>query len=216
MKRITRWLMVGWMLAVTGWAQQLPQVKKADDRETTEKTDGKEPASVKPSTAPNIGQAVDPRAYLIGGEDVLSIQTWRHPEFSFVMSVRPDGKIAIPLVGELQAGGLTPDQFTKQFATAISDYVKGPEVFVQVMEVRSKKYFIDGEVGKAGEYALVGPIRILEALSKAGGFRDFANKKKIRILRGTQMLKFNWEEVIKGKKTEQNVLLENGDHIVVP
>jgi polysaccharide biosynthesis/export protein len=204
------WLLIAWLLVATGFAQQLPQVKKTDES----KPAASEPATVKPAT-PGLGQAVDPRAYLIGGEDVLQIQTWRHPEFSFTMAVRPDGKIAIPLVGEMQAGGLTPDQLTKQFSAAIADYVKSPEVFIQVLEVRSKKYFIDGEVGRAGEYPLIGPTRVFEALSKAGGFRDFANKKKIQILRGDKVFKFNWTEVSKGKKLEQNILLENGDHIIV-
>jgi polysaccharide export outer membrane protein len=207
-----RWLVAAWILLAVCWAQQLPRAKK-DDQKEPEKTD---PASVSKPATPSVGLSVDPRAYLIGGEDVISIQTWRHPEFSFVMAVRPDGKIAVPLVGEMQAGGITPDQLTKQFATAIADYVKNPEVFIQVMEVRSKKYFVDGEVGKAGEYALVGPTRVMEALSKAGGFRDFANKKKIKILRGATTYKFNWEEVAKGKKMEQNIVLENGDHVIVP
>jgi polysaccharide biosynthesis/export protein len=205
-----RWLPIASIWIAACFAQQLPQVKKAEERKEPEVA-----APAKPST-PGLGQAVDPRAYLIGGEDILSIQTWRHPEFSFTMAVRPDGKISIPLVGEMQAGGLTPDQLKTQFAAAIADYVKSPEVFIQVMDVRSKRYFIDGEVGRAGEYALIGPIRVFEALSKAGGFRDFANKKKIKILRGSQTFKFNWEEVAKGKKTEQNILIENGDHIIVP
>lgn len=212
MKRTMRWLPIAWFLIAACFAQQLPQVKKSDDRKDPDAAD---PAVAKP-LASGLGQAVDPRAYLIGGEDVISIQTWRHPEFSFTMAVRPDGKIAIPLVGEMQAGGLTPDQLTKQFAAAIADYVKTPEVFIQVLDVRSKKYFVDGEVGRSGEYALIGPIRVFEALSKAGGFRDFANKKKVQILRGTKTFKFNWVEVSKGKKTEQNIVLENGDHIIVP
>ena len=212
MKRMMPWLTTASFLIATCFAQQLPQTKKSQDRKESEITD---PAAVKP-LASGLGQAVDPRAYLIGGEDVLSIQTWRHPEFSFTMAVRPDGKISIPLVGEMMAGGLTPDQLTKQFAAAIADYVKGPEVFIQVLDVRSKKYFIDGEVGKAGEYPLIGPTRVFEALSKAGGFRDFANKKRIQILRGDKTFKFNWIEVSKGKKPEQNIVLENGDHVIVP
>jgi polysaccharide export outer membrane protein len=216
MKRTMQLFLAGWLLAVACWAQKLPQPLKReetkDDRKDQEKP---EVAAAKPAT-PGVGLPVDPSAYVIGGEDVLSIQTWRHPEFSFTMAVRPDGKISVPLVGVMQPGGMTPDAFGKKYATAIGDYVKNPEVYIQVLEVRSKKYFIDGEVSRAGEFPLIGPIRILEALSKAGGFRDFANKKKIRVLRGTQTFKFNWEEVIKGKNVEQNIVIQNGDHIIVP
>jgi polysaccharide biosynthesis/export protein len=216
MKRTMRLFLAGWILALGCMAQKLPQPLKRDEAKDDRKEQEKpETSAAKPATA-GVGLAVDPRAYLIGGEDVLSIQTWRHPEFSFTMAVRPDGKISVPLVGEMQPGGMTPDDFGKKFAAAIGDYVKNPEVFIQVLEVRSKKYFIDGEVARAGEFPLIGPLRILEALSKAGGFRDFANKKKIRVLRGSQTFKFNWEEVIKGKKLEQNIVIENGDHIIVP
>jgi polysaccharide export outer membrane protein len=84
-----------------------------------------------------------------------------------------------------------------------------------VMDVRSRKYYIDGEVGRPGQFALVTPTRVLEALSMAGGFREFANQKKITILRGSQTFKFNYKEVIRGKHLEQNIYLENGDHIIV-
>ncbi|BDC50971.1 hypothetical protein F183_A32870 [Bryobacterales bacterium F-183] len=215
-----RWLCAALMVAPlfcasqAAFAQKLPPpVKTEESKPARPEGDNANPA--KPATS-GVGLAVDPTAYLIGGEDVISIQTWRHPEFSFNMAVRPDGKISVPLVGEMQIGGLTPDAFSKKYAEAIGDYVRNPEVFVQVLEVRSKKYFIDGEVLKGGEYPLIARVRVLEALSKAGGFRDFANKKKIRILRGNQTFKFNWDEVVKGKNMEQNIFVENGDHIIVP
>ena len=217
---LRRWLCAALMFAPVlcvsqaVFAQKLPPpVKQEEVKPDRTPGDGTDANRTKPA---GVGLAVDPTAYQIGGEDVISIQTWRHPEFSFNMAVRPDGKISVPLVGEMQIGGMTPDAFSKKFAEAIGDYVRNPEVFVQVLDVRSKKYFIDGEVFKAGEYPLVARVRVLEALSKAGGFRDFANKKKIRILRGTQTLKFNWDEVVKGKNVEQNIYIENGDHIIVP
>jgi polysaccharide biosynthesis/export protein len=210
-------LLIATLASVPAWAQKLPQTAKKNDRDSKEtqpaKTSETDPS--KPGTA-GVGLPVDPNAYLIGGEDVLAIQTWRHPEFSFNIAVRPDGKLSLPLVGEMQVAGLTPEQFRKKYSEAIADYVKNPEVFIHILEVRSKKYFVDGEVARAGEYPLIGPIRVLEALSRTGGFREFANRKKIRILRGSQTFRFNWEEVMKGKKMEQNILLENGDHIFVP
>ncbi len=180
------------------------------------------PDIIKPqSPAPSGGgeasaAAVDPNKYLIGPEDVLYIRVWREPDFTGPVVVRPDGKITLPLVGELQAGGLTPLQLTKSVTEALTKYINAPDVTISVQEVRSKKYYIDGEVNRPGSFPLITPTTILEALSNAGGFREFSNPKKIKILRGDTVLKFNYREVTAGKKREQNVLVENGDHIIVP
>ena len=160
--------------------------------------------------------AVDPNTFLIGAEDVLFIRTWREPDFTFLAVVRPDGKITVPLVGEPQAAGQTPIQLTKTITEMLTKYINNPEVNVFVQEVRSKKYYIDGEVRKPGSFPLVGRVTVLEALSNAGGFQEFANPKKIRILRGSQNIKFNYNEVTHGKHMEQNIFLESGDHIIVP
>lgn len=166
-------------------------------------------------TTPGVGQAVDPNRYNIGPEDVLYIQTWREPDFTFIKAVRPDGKITIPLIGEVQAGGMTPVQLTKDLTEKLGTIVNHPDVTVTVEQVRSKKYYVDGEVGRPGEYALITPTRVLEAISKCGGFREFADQKHINILRGDKTLKFNYKEVVKGKHMEQNIELQNGDHIIV-
>lgn len=167
-----------------------------------------------PST-PGVGQAVDPNKYSIGAEDVLYIGVWREPDFSGLKGVRPDGKITMPLIGDMQAAGLTPIQLTKDLTEKLSNYVNRPDVTVTVQEVRSKKYYVDGEVGRPGEYPLITPTRILEAISKCGGFKEFADQKHIVILRVDKTFKFNYKEVIKGKHMEQNIELENGDHIIV-
>lgn len=164
---------------------------------------------------PNVGvPGVNPNAYVIGGEDVLYIRTWRQPDFTFTTVVRPDGKISVPLVGEVQAGGKTPSELEKELAKGLATYLQNPDVTVTVIEVRSKKYFINGEVLRAGQFPLVGPTTVLEAVSQAG-FAPFANRKKISILRGTQTFRFNYDEVIKGKKIEQNIPIQNGDYIIV-
>ena len=160
--------------------------------------------------------AVDPTKYLIGPEDVLFIRVWREPDFTLPAAVRPDGKITMPLIGEVQAGDQTPLQLTKTLTELLGKYLNNPDVNVMVQEVRSKKYYIDGEVLKPGSYLLVTPTTVLEALSSAGGFRDFANTKKIRILRKGNILHFNYKDVSKGKNLEQNILVESGDHIIVP
>ena len=159
--------------------------------------------------------AVDPNKYLVGPEDLLFIKVWREPDFTLPVAVRPDGKITMPLIGEVQAAGETPLRLTQTLAELLARYLNTPEVNVFVTEVRSKKYYINGEVERTGSFPLVTPTRILEALSHAGGFRDFANTKKIRILRGEKVYYFNYKEVTNGKRLEQNIYLESGDQIII-
>lgn len=178
------------------------------------------PATASPNSPEKIAEssaaAVDPNKYLIGPEDVLFIRVWREPDFTLPAAVRPDGKITMPLVGDVQAGDQTPMQLTKTITELLGKYLNNPDVNVIVTDVRSKKYYIDGEVLKPGTYLLVTPTTVLEALSNCGGFRDFANTKKIRILRKGNILHFNYKDVSKGKSLEQNILIESGDHIIVP
>jgi len=171
-----------------------------------------QPVEAKPVAAP----PVDPKAYLIGAEDVISIRVWKEPENSGQYVVRPDGKISIPLIGEVQAAGLTPFALSASIAAGLEKVMVHPEVTVGVEKVNSKKYYIQGEVNKPGSYPLVIDTTVLEALVNAGGFREFANSKKIVVLRGSERLKFNYKEVTKGKKMEQNILVKNGDQIIVP
>jgi len=166
--------------------------------------------------AKGVAAPVDPKTFQIGPEDVLLVRVWREPDLSGALSVRPDGKITIPLVGEIQAGGLTPEQLTKSIGDALSKFINRPEVLVQIQAVHSKRFLVSGEVNRPGTYPLVTPVAVMEALVQAGGLREFANKKKIIIIRGTLRLKFNYGDVIKGKNPSQNVLVEHGDHIVVP
>lgn len=170
-------------------------------------------AEARPATS---GAPVDPKAYIIGAEDLISIRVWKEPENSGNFTVRPDGKISIPLIGEIQAAGLTPEKLSASIAEGLQKVMVHPEVTVGVEKVNSKKYYIQGEVNKPGSYPLVIDTTVLEALVNAGGFRDFANSKKIVILRGSERLKFNYHEVTKGKKMEQNILVKPGDQIIVP
>lgn len=159
---------------------------------------------------------VDPGKYQIGPEDLLFIRVWREPDFTLPVAVRPDGKITMPLLGEVQASAQTPVQLTSTLKQLLAQYLKNPDVNVFVTEVRSKKFYIDGEVNRPGSFALVTPTSVLEALSRGGGFREFANTKKIRVLRGAEVRYFNYKDVTKGKHLEQNIAVENGDHIIVP
>lgn len=162
------------------------------------------------------GSPVDPKAYIIGAEDVLMIRVWREPELSGQISVRPDGKISMPLIGEMVAAGQSPEALGVAIGNSLTKFMTHPEVTVGVIQVNSKRYFIQGEVQKPGAYNLTVPTTVLEALVNAGGFRDFANTKKIRVMRGAQVFKFNYKEVTQGKHLDQNIQLQAGDQIIVP
>jgi polysaccharide export outer membrane protein len=169
------------------------------------------PASI---TAP--GSAVDTTTFKIGPQDILKIVVWREPDFTGLYTVHSDGKFTLPLVGDILAGGLTAEQVQKNVATALSKLIVKPNVTVTVQQVYSQKYYMDGQIGRTGEYALAAPTTVLEAISIAGGLRDFANAKKIYVLRKDKRIPFNYKDVIKGKNLAQNIYLQAGDHVVVP
>jgi len=158
---------------------------------------------------------VDPKTYVIGPEDVLSISVFHEQDLTRMEAVRPDGKVTMPLIGDMQAEGLTPERFRAQLKQALSTYINSPDVTITIMAVNSKRYTIAGQVMRAGPVALVLPTHVFDALSSVG-FRDFANVKKIVILRGTERIKFNYNDVLHGKHLEQNILLQPGDTIYVP
>jgi polysaccharide export outer membrane protein len=163
-----------------------------------------------------VASTAEGKTYVIGPEDLLAVRVWKEPELSGDFPVRTDGRISLPLVKELQAAGLTPPQLASTIGQALGRYMNRPEVSVAVLQIHSKKYFVMGEVQKSGSYPLTVPMTVLEALVGAGGFKDFANTKKILVLRGNRRFKFNYKEVVAGKRIEQNILLESGDKIIVP
>jgi len=177
-----------------------------------------------PATAPKPSPAaagVRSDAYVIGAEDVLSIYVWKEPDMSKSVPVRPDGMISLPLVGEVKAAGYTPVQLQDVLAEAMKKYISEPQVTVVVEKVDSLNFNIVGEVNKPGYYPLTRRLTVLDAISLAGGFKDFAKSKKIYVLRtaanGTQeRLPFNYKQVIKGESPEQNIELQPRDTIVVP
>jgi polysaccharide export outer membrane protein len=171
------------------------------------------PNSLSPDSA--TGAPVDPKSYVIGPEDVLYISVFHENELTRAASVRPDGKITMPLIGDLQAAGLTPERFSAQMKQALSSFIHNPDVTITVAQVNSKRYTVAGEVMRPGPYPLVLPTKVFDALSSVG-FRDFANKGKIVIIRGDKRIKFNYKDVLHGKHLETNILLEPGDTIYVP
>jgi polysaccharide export outer membrane protein len=160
-------------------------------------------------------------AYVVGNADVLAITVWKEPEVSRTVPVRPDGRISLPLIGEIQATGRTPLQLEEDIATKLQTYINKPEVTVIVQEINSEKFNILGRVVKPGSYPLAGGATVLDAIATAGGFQDFAKQKSIYILRvnpggGQTRIPFNYKDVVKGKHPEENIKLQARDTIVVP
>jgi len=172
------------------------------------------------TTPPRVGD-VQPASFIIGVEDVLTINVWREPEISRVVPVRPDGMISLPLVGEIKAKGLTPVQLQDQISTALKKLMADPQVTVIVSEVRSLTFNVVGQVFKPGYYPLTRRMTVLDAIALSGGFEPFAKQKKVYVLRtganGKQVrLPFNYKDVIKGKRPDENIELQPRDTVVVP
>jgi len=163
--------------------------------------------------------AKDP-SYVIGTDDVLAIVFWELPTHGAEVVVRPDGKITLPLLNDVQAAGLTPEQLRLAVTAAAAKFIREPAVSVIVKQINSRKVFVSGQVAKPGPYALTAPTTVLQLLALAGGPTDFAKKKKIAVMRTeggqTVRLKFNYNDVLDGKNLDQNILLKPGDTVVVP
>ncbi|HWH58242.1 MAG TPA: polysaccharide biosynthesis/export family protein [Terriglobales bacterium] len=179
-----------------------------------------------PASAQSTPQGTTPQAatqdpnYIIGPQDVLDISVWKEPDLTRSLPVRPDGKISIPLLSDVQAAGLTPTQLASKITTELQKFVTNPQVTVIVTQINSQRIYILGEVGRAGAYPLLPGMTVLQALSSAGGLSEFANGKKIYVMRqvnGKQdRYPFNYKEVLSGKKADENIQLKAGDTIVVP
>lgn len=172
------------------------------------------------------GQAANnPRTdatYVIGDDDVLSINVWKETELTRDVTVRSDGRISLPLVGEMQAAGRTPAQLEEALKTALAGYITDPQVTVIVQTINSRKFNILGQVGKPGSYLLTADTTVVDAIALAGGLKEFAKKNGIYVIRqgpnGTEIrIPFNYQNFIKGKKkTTQNIQLKPNDTVVVP
>jgi len=159
-------------------------------------------------------------SYIIGPDDVLSVLFWRDKDMSVDVVVRPDGKISLPLVNDIQAGGLTPGQLRDNVNTIARRFLEEPSVTVVVKQINSRKLFITGQVEKPGPYPMSGTTTVLQLISMAGGLKEFTDGKRILIMRtkdGKQTGRmFNYREVTSGKHLEQNIELHPGDTVVVP
>ena len=172
-------------------------------------------ATSKPSTP-----ATNDAEYKIGPQDVLRIDVWKEPDISRVIPVRPDGKISVPLLNDVQASGLTAMQLAASLHDGLSKYLNNPQVTVTVSEFNSRRVYLTGEVTRPGALPLLPNMTVLQALASGGGFTQFARLKNIYVMRtedGKQVKHpFNYKEVVKGNLAEQNIFLQSGDVIVVP
>lgn len=169
-----------------------------------------------PETAQGTGVAPD---YVIGSDDTLHISVWKEPDLSEQLPVRPDGKISMPLLNDVQAAGLTPLQLKDSITEKLKKYIADPRVTVVVLAMNSRRIFVTGEVAHSGPITLLPHMTVLQALAQAG-FTQFANTKAIYLLRTEngkqQKLPFNYKEVVKGNHPEENIELKPGDTLVVP
>jgi polysaccharide export outer membrane protein len=178
--------------------------------------------AARPATPPPSAPAAAPvpADYVIGPDDVLTVVFWRDKDMSTDVGVRPDGKISLPLLNDVQAAGLTPEQLREQITTAAAKFVEDPTVTVVVKEIRSRKVFITGQVGKPGPYALTGPTTVLQLIAMAGGVLEYADSKNITVMRTENgralSLQFNYKDVTHRKNLKQNIELKPGDTVIVP
>jgi polysaccharide biosynthesis/export protein len=176
--------------------------------------------------SPAVGTTASPPApslppgYVIGVQDVLSIVFWRDKEMSADVVVRPDGKISLPLLNEVQAAGFTPEQLRANLTEAAAKFVEEPTATVVVKEIHSRNVYITGNVAKPATYPLSADMNVLQLIALAGGLQEYADAKNILVIRtedGRQQYhKFNYKEVVKQVHPEQNIVLKPGDTVVVP
>jgi polysaccharide export outer membrane protein len=197
-------------------------VTQTGNSSTTHLTAGTSAAPDRPLTvSAGGGNASQPQEFVIGTGDVLAISVWKNADVSRVVPVRTDGRISLPLIGELQAGGRTAKELEKEITDKLKEYIAEPEVSVIIQEIKSQKFNVLGMVMHPGSFPLAKPVTVVDAIASAGGFRDFAKQRDVYILRRdpsgkTTRLPFNYKNVIKGRNAEQNIELEPNDTVVVP
>jgi len=176
-------------------------------------------ASISPSVPPSLADPSE-TDYILGEEDHIEVLVWKNEELSRTVFIRPDGKISLPLIGDVQAAGLTPNELKDSIKVLLRRYKKAPEVSIIVREINSLSIFLIGEVLRPGKIQLRSQTTLLQAITLAGGFTEYADRKKIVVLRKEngveRRLSINYNDILSGKHSEANVLLKRGDTILVP
>ena len=212
--------LIGWGLLCSILCGSLSSQVSAPNQASRGFTAAAVAASSTRAEAPSGSQPHDP-SFVIGNDDVLAINVWKESDLSRSTQVRSDGKISLPLIGELQAAGRTPLQLEQDITNKLRNYITKPEVTIIVEQINSEKFNILGQVVKPGSYSLALAPTVVDAIAIAGGTRDFAKQKAIYILRqdaggGESRIAFNYKDFIKGKPSQQNVKLQPRDTVVVP
>jgi polysaccharide biosynthesis/export protein len=216
MKNLISLLLAGVVLGAvaSAYSQDAPPRQENQDKKEEAKD-----AKAQPAPSPSAAGAEDP-TYKIGAQDVIRIDVWREDQLTRTVPVRPDGKITLPLLNDVQAAGLTPMELAGKIREELKKFVTNPQVTVSVTEINSRRIYVSGEVNKSGAYQLLPHMTALQALSGSGGFTAFARIKNIYVLRNENgksvKIPFNYKEAIKGKNPEQNIELQPGDVVVVP
>ena len=174
-------------------------------------------ALARTAAEPGVAATAD---YVIGADDVLSVVFWRDEQLSREVLVRPDGKISLPLLDDVQAAGLTPKELRDRLSGEARRYVTDPKVTVVVRAINSRRVYITGQVVRPGQYPLASSMTVLQLIATAGGLADYAKSKDIRVVRVEQgrsvSVPFNYDEVTKRQKPSQNIELRPGDTVIVP
>jgi len=210
---------VGCLVCVMTIAGAMPAFAQAQAPAPQKPATSPAPAEPPPAVLRPTNLAV-PGNYVIGTDDVLGIVYWRDKEMSTDARVRPDGRISIPLINEVQAAGLTPEELQKKITEESTKFMEDASITIVVREINSLRVFITGEVTKPGPYPITSATTVMQLISMAGGLKEYANSKNIMIMRKETdkqiSLKFNYKEVASGKNLKQNIELKPGDTVVVP
>jgi polysaccharide export outer membrane protein len=214
MRRLVTWSLAGLLASIVATGIVLA----GDGQERTRSKPASTPAAV--SQGQKDVTAKGEPTYVIGPEDVLDVKVWKEPDISRTVPVRPDGKISLPLLNDVQAAGLEPMQLQSVITEGLKKFISDPQVTVIVMQINSRRIYILGEVARPGAFPMLPNMTVLQALSTAGGFSQFAKLSAIYVLRtenGRQVtFPFNYKEVVRGVRPEQNITLKPGDTVVVP
>lgn len=214
--RVTLLVALCWSFAVP---MAFSQAQAAKPPQPSTKKSPAQSSKAAPPPSPTQGVATPPD-YVIGPEDQLSVVFWRERDLSGDVVVRPDGKISLPLLNDVQAAGLTPDQLRQTVADGAAKFVEDTTVTVVVRQINSRRVFITGQVARPGSYSLTSTMNILQLIALAGGLNEYADSKNITIMRNESgkltPYSFNYNEVVKRKNLKQNIDLRPGDTVIVP
>jgi polysaccharide export outer membrane protein len=198
------------------WSAALPSAAQ----QTAAPSPSTPPSPAGVATTPATDPNVPPSDYVIGPDDILSVAFWRDKDLSTDVVVRPDGKISLQVLNDIQAAGLTPEALRDRIREVASKYFEEPAVTVIVKQINSRKVYVMGEVNKPGPFALTSPTTVIQLLAQAGGLNEYAKKSDVTVIRtenGQQKrFRVNYEDILKGKNLQQNIELKVGDTIIVP